>query len=108
MVESGRKWSEIFKNGRNWVVIRDRKFPARKISRGNREKALYFPRDAGREAGNEITKEKQSKMVAISQSINAQANTCEMLHSFYLLRKSKILPRLDFLKFFAISASLLS
>ena len=37
------------------IISRDRKFPARKISRGNREKALYFPRDAGREAGNEIT-----------------------------------------------------
>ena len=31
--------------------------PAFKISRGNREIALYFPRDAGREAGNEITNE---------------------------------------------------
>ena len=31
-----------------------------KISRGNRELAPYFPRDAGREAGNEVTKlEKQ-------------------------------------------------
>ena len=37
------------------------KFPAPKISRGNREIAPYFPRDAGREAGNEFTKEKQSK-----------------------------------------------
>ena len=61
------------------VGTRDRKFPAPKISHGNREVAPYFPRDAGREAGNEITKEKQSKIVAISLSINAQANICEML-----------------------------
>ena len=31
-------------------------FPALKISSGNREIAPYFPRDAGREAGNEAIK----------------------------------------------------